>query len=301
MGQLDWAVTVSAVVGCLSFVLGIAFALLIARSILRPIHAMTRAMGELADGHLDIEVPALDHYDEIGDMAKAVRCSSRTPSTRSGWRRRRGGARSAGPGRGRRKGPRSGHRRRGVRGGQGGQRGRPGAAHRPDRQGRLPADLCEGVNSLVEITEVALKDVAWVLGAMAQGDLTRRITNELRRAVRPAEERRQRHRRQTARRRRQDQRRHRPDHHLLRRGGRRQPGPVPTLRAAGQRAGGNRGVDGGTGRDRAPERRQRPAGQPTGGRGAATSRPRAARWWPTRWRPWAASRRPARRSATSSA
>ncbi|RAU22376.1 hypothetical protein CU669_09050 [Paramagnetospirillum kuznetsovii] len=39
-------------------------------------------------------------------------------------------------------------------------------------------NLCEGVNNLVHLTGVALKDVAGVLGAVAQGDLTRRITGD---------------------------------------------------------------------------------------------------------------------------
>ena len=54
--------------------LGIAgvVAFLITRSIVGPVNEMTAAMGDLASGNLDAEVPALDKTDEIGDMAKAV-------------------------------------------------------------------------------------------------------------------------------------------------------------------------------------------------------------------------------------
>ena len=56
----------------LAVVLGLAFAALIARSILGPIAAMVAAMRELAAGRLDTVVPALERSDEIGEMAQAV-------------------------------------------------------------------------------------------------------------------------------------------------------------------------------------------------------------------------------------
>ena len=43
-----------------------------ARSITRPIGAMTDTMGILAGGNLDAEIPSQDRTDEIGDMASAV-------------------------------------------------------------------------------------------------------------------------------------------------------------------------------------------------------------------------------------
>ena len=42
------------------------------RSIVTPVVAMTDAMTTLADGNLDIDIPAQDRSDEIGDMANAV-------------------------------------------------------------------------------------------------------------------------------------------------------------------------------------------------------------------------------------
>ena len=52
--------------------LGIALALLIARSIVRPVTGMTVAMNKLAAGDTASEVPGRDHTDEIGEMARAV-------------------------------------------------------------------------------------------------------------------------------------------------------------------------------------------------------------------------------------
>ena len=46
--------------------------LLVARSITQPIHGMRHAMGELANGNLQIAVPGTGRGDEIGEMANAV-------------------------------------------------------------------------------------------------------------------------------------------------------------------------------------------------------------------------------------
>src|SRR5262252_3093010 len=42
------------------------------RAVLRPLQAMTQAMGRLADGDVAVEIPATGRKDEIGSMAKAV-------------------------------------------------------------------------------------------------------------------------------------------------------------------------------------------------------------------------------------
>lgn len=43
-----------------------------ARAIAKPLKAMTAAMSRLADGELDVEIPARNRSDEIGDMSAAV-------------------------------------------------------------------------------------------------------------------------------------------------------------------------------------------------------------------------------------
>jgi methyl-accepting chemotaxis protein len=58
--------------GIVSVVLGTALSLLTGRSIVVPVRAMTGTMTALAQGDLSVAVPAVDHKDEIGDMAKAV-------------------------------------------------------------------------------------------------------------------------------------------------------------------------------------------------------------------------------------
>jgi methyl-accepting chemotaxis protein len=56
----------------LSLLLGIGFASLIGRRIARPVIAMTATMAGLAAGDRSVAIPALDHKDEIGEMARAV-------------------------------------------------------------------------------------------------------------------------------------------------------------------------------------------------------------------------------------
>ncbi|WP_127073201.1 methyl-accepting chemotaxis protein [Pelagibacterium lentulum] len=47
-------------------------AFIITRSITRPVNALTGVMGELAQGHHQIDIPATKAKDEVGDMARAV-------------------------------------------------------------------------------------------------------------------------------------------------------------------------------------------------------------------------------------
>jgi methyl-accepting chemotaxis protein len=52
--------------------IGIALAVLIARTISRPVNGMTAAMTKLASGDLDIAIPGRENTDEIGEMARAM-------------------------------------------------------------------------------------------------------------------------------------------------------------------------------------------------------------------------------------
>jgi methyl-accepting chemotaxis protein len=66
------AMAASTAVFAVAAVLGLVFAWLIARGITRPVAGMTQAMQQLASGDTAVVVPALDHTDEVGSMAKAV-------------------------------------------------------------------------------------------------------------------------------------------------------------------------------------------------------------------------------------
>ena len=68
MSQTMWtAIAVSSA----AIILGVLLAWFLGRIISRPIVTMTTAMQELADGNLDVEIPAQGRHDEIGNMAAA--------------------------------------------------------------------------------------------------------------------------------------------------------------------------------------------------------------------------------------
>ncbi len=56
----------------LVMLLAIMASALVARTLIRPIHAITAAMHHLAAGHLATEIPCTDRHDEVGEMAAAV-------------------------------------------------------------------------------------------------------------------------------------------------------------------------------------------------------------------------------------
>lgn len=63
---------ISLVISSVAVVFGVAIALLISRSISRPVLAMTVSMTRLAQGDLTVEIPAQGRGDEVGEMAAAV-------------------------------------------------------------------------------------------------------------------------------------------------------------------------------------------------------------------------------------
>ena len=65
-------IAISLVLGAVSLLLGSILTLVISRGIARPVKAMTGAMNAMAGGDLDAAIPATDHRDEIGEMAKAM-------------------------------------------------------------------------------------------------------------------------------------------------------------------------------------------------------------------------------------
>ncbi len=70
--EIDGALNTTKVVAALALLFGVALAFLIGRAISRPIVEMTDAMGRLAEGDNEAEVPAQGRGDEIGRMAAAV-------------------------------------------------------------------------------------------------------------------------------------------------------------------------------------------------------------------------------------
>ena len=69
---IEGTTTIQQIAGGLAILFGVIVAFLIARSIVGPLTSMTRAMGLLAGGNLEVEIPGRGKADEIGDMAKAI-------------------------------------------------------------------------------------------------------------------------------------------------------------------------------------------------------------------------------------
>jgi methyl-accepting chemotaxis protein len=76
ISHLDAAIALERIItyvfAALAFMFAIAIAMILRRSVSQPLTAMTQAVKELADGHLDISVPSLGRKDEMGRMAEAV-------------------------------------------------------------------------------------------------------------------------------------------------------------------------------------------------------------------------------------
>jgi len=72
MDSIERASVVSLSIGSASFFLAVLLAMLISRSIARPVHALTTVMTEIADGRTGAEIPGTSRRDEIGEMALAV-------------------------------------------------------------------------------------------------------------------------------------------------------------------------------------------------------------------------------------
>ena len=70
--QIQTSVTMAIGSGLVATLIGLLAALLIGRSIARPVGEMTGAMSRLAHGDLTVVIPALSNRDEIGEMAQAV-------------------------------------------------------------------------------------------------------------------------------------------------------------------------------------------------------------------------------------
>ncbi|MGJ4972310.1 MULTISPECIES: methyl-accepting chemotaxis protein [unclassified Bradyrhizobium] len=71
-GAIDSTISLQMLVGAAAILFGCLVAVLIARSIVGPLGAMTRAMGRLASGDVAVEIPGRGASDEIGAMATAI-------------------------------------------------------------------------------------------------------------------------------------------------------------------------------------------------------------------------------------
>ena len=162
-----------------ALLLGALFAWVIAHGISVPVVDMTGAMTRLAGGDNTVTVPALGNKDEIGEMAKAVEVFKQNAIDKVRLEAEQKAADEA-----QRKAEEEQRQREAAIVAEVAEVAKAASAGDLERQIDLAGkdgfllSLCEGVNNLVRQTGVALKDVAEVLSAVAEGNLTKRITGE---------------------------------------------------------------------------------------------------------------------------
>jgi methyl-accepting chemotaxis protein len=171
--------TIAIITTIIALLVGGGLAFGIVASITRPLGHILDAMARLARGELKVEITGQERVDEVGDIAKAVQVFKQAAVDKQRMEEEAEAARTA------------------QAKAEAEQRAREAAivaevaevasaASQGDLERRIDLagkdgfllDLCQGVNNLVNLTGIALKDVAAVLAAVARGDLTQRITNQ---------------------------------------------------------------------------------------------------------------------------
>ncbi|MGE5514236.1 MAG: methyl-accepting chemotaxis protein, partial [Bacteroidota bacterium] len=173
------SITLSLVAAGLALLVGGGLAFGIVASITRPLGHILDAMARLAKGDLNVDITGQERVDEVGDISKAVQVFKQSAVDKKRMEDEAEAAREA------------------QAKAEAEQRAREAAivaevaqvataASQGDLERRIDLNgkdgfllnLCEGVNNLVNLTGIALKDVASVLAAVARGDLTQRIVNQ---------------------------------------------------------------------------------------------------------------------------
>ncbi|WP_448191712.1 methyl-accepting chemotaxis protein [Azospirillum sp. sgz301742] len=166
-------------IGVASVLLGLALAWVVARSIVRPVRAMTETMTNLAHGDLSVTIPALADKDEIGEMAQAVQVFKDNAIEKKHMdeaeRDRLEAERKAAEAQRLREqaiGQEIAALIEGVSKGD--------LARRLDLEGKdgFYRAMSEGINRLTDTVENVIADLGTVLGALAQGDLQTRIDKD---------------------------------------------------------------------------------------------------------------------------
>ncbi|OAN44711.1 hypothetical protein A6A04_07760 [Paramagnetospirillum marisnigri] len=170
--------TMALVSAGLALLLGMGLATVIVRSITQPLNAILAVMARLAGGDREVAVIGSDRKDEIGDIGRAVEVFKQAAVEKHRMEEEQKAADAA-----QRQAEEAQRQHEAAIVAEVAQVASAASQGNLDRRIDLAGkdgfllSLCEGVNTLVRLTEVALKDVAGVLESVARGDLTRRITN----------------------------------------------------------------------------------------------------------------------------
>jgi methyl-accepting chemotaxis protein len=183
-----------------AFALGLVLAYLIARSIVRPVNGLTAGMMELANGNFDVVLPGLGRTDEVGDIAQAVETFKKKSAEKARAEAQANADREL------REAAAKAERDR-IAAEEKAEQDKQAAAEREAATARVMADfdaavggiaksamagdfsqrvglegksgvirnLAEAMNAMCDNIGKVMDDMGTMLGALAEGDLTRRI------------------------------------------------------------------------------------------------------------------------------
>ena len=174
--NLELTLTIIAILAPLALIAALVAAMMIGRSIRRPVLALTDSMGLISTGDYSAAVPGLERGDEIGRMAKAVQVFKETGPEHERLRQQVEAEREQ---RERDRAVQEAELDRSV--GMVVQAAVAGdLGKRIDTAGLegVMQKLGIGINSLVGSVSTAIDEVGRVLAAMAGGDLTRRVDGQ---------------------------------------------------------------------------------------------------------------------------
>ncbi len=169
------------IIGALVLLIGGLIAFLIARSVSNPITALTKAMRELAEGNFSVLLPGLKRKDEVGNIAKAVEAfkvtaaekAEREVAAKTEQDRQAEAERQAAL-------ARMADEFQATVGGivQAAVAGDFSKRVELDGKDGLVLNVGTAINSLCGNVAKALNDLITMLGALAEGNLSQRITAE---------------------------------------------------------------------------------------------------------------------------
>jgi methyl-accepting chemotaxis protein len=169
------------IIGALTLLVGGLIAFFVARSISNPITALTKGMRELAEGNFGVVLPGLKRKDEVGDIAKAVETfkvkasekAEREAAEKTEQDRQAEVERQAAL-------TRMSDEFEAAVGGIVQSAVAGDFSKRVALEGKtgLVLNVGTSINSLCDNVAKALHDLIGMLGALAEGNLSQRITNE---------------------------------------------------------------------------------------------------------------------------
>ena len=169
------------IIGAFTLLMGALIAFLLARSVSNPILALTKAMRELAEGNFGVVLPGLKRKDEVGNIAKAVEAfkvkaaekAEREAAAKAEQDRQAEAERQAAL-------AKMSDEFQATVGGivQAAVAGDFSKRVELDGKTGLVLNVGTAINSLCDNVAKALNDLIEMLGALAEGNLSQRITNE---------------------------------------------------------------------------------------------------------------------------